>query len=243
MVAYEPPDAVVVAIGAAHRAAPLIAAGSRTLQLAREDRPHLEKLGVATDDLEVLAAHLRELNSMLRDRRVAKNDTPPQMAEVSETMAYLRGWLRTLRVVAAMNLAEDAPALARLASTAPELRMGYPRDMLQACERRLAAAADLKPRLEDCGLTDAFLGRGRRLTAQLATAIGRRDLDPGSLPVMVRRFYIRKGHVFLRTKRLVRAGELAFMRVPQRARAYRVPELEAVKIEAIPSAVKPTAES
>ena len=239
MVAYEPPDAVVVAIGAAHRAQPVIEGASRILRLAQQDHRHLVPLGITHEDLEALAAHVRELNNMLRDRRASKNDTPPQMAEVAETMAQLRGWLRTLRLVASLNLAEDAPALARLASTAPELRGGYPRDLLEEGRRRVTAAADLKPRLEDCGLTDAFLGRGRRLVAQLATAIGKKDIDPQSLTVIVRRFYIRKGQVFLRTKRIARAGELAFIRIAGRARQYRPLELEPVKIEPLPTSVKP----
>ena len=240
MVAYEPPDPVVVAIGAAHRAEPLIAAATRTLALARDDRPHLARLGIADEVLDGLGAHVRELTSMLRDKRAAKNDTPPQMAEVAETMAYVRGWLRTLRLIASVNLAEDAPALTRVASSAPEIRAGYPRDLLEETKQRLIAAADLKPRLEDCGLTDAFLSRGRRLAGQLATAIGKKDIDPGSLTVIVRRFYVRKGQVFLRTKRIARAGQLAFMRHPARAKQYRIPELEPIKVEPIPNAVKPT---
>ena len=239
MVAYEPPDPVVVAIGAAHRAQPLLEAGGRILKLAERDRAHLTKLGLHDADFEALTAHVRELGNMLRDRRAVKNDTPPQMVEVAETMAYLRGWLRTLRLIGSINLGEDAPALRRIASQAPELRPGYPRDLLEESRRRLAAAADLKPRIEDCGLTDAFLGRGRRLATQLQTAIGQRDIDPASLTLIVRRFYVRKGQVFLRTKRFARTGELAFMRIPARARQYRVPELEPVKIEPVPAAVAP----
>ncbi len=237
MVAYEPPDLVVVAIGAAYRAQPVIDAASRILALAQQDQAPLAELSVSTEDLERLSSHVRELTNMLRDRRALKNDTPPQMVEVAETMATLRGWLRTLRQIAVLNLAEDSPALARLSSSAPELRGGYPRDLLDECRRRLTAPADLRPRLEDCGLTNAFLGRGRRLTSQLATAIGDKDIDPGSLTVIVRRFYLRKGQVFLRTKRIARAGELAFVRFPTRARQYRLPELEPVNIEPVPAAV------
>ncbi len=239
MVAYEPPDTVVVAIGAAYRAQPLLDAASRLLALARQDLPHLQPFGVSETDLDALGAHVRELSNMRLDRRALKNDTPPQMLEVCETMAHLRAWLRSLRLLAALNLAEDAPALARLASPAPELRTGYPRDLLDECVRRVAAAADLKPRLEDCGLSDAFLSRGRRLTQRLATAIGKKDIDPASLTVIVRRFYVRKGQVFLRTKRLARAGELAFMRIPTRSRQYRLPEIEPVKSEPLPEAVTP----
>lgn len=240
VVVYEPPDTVVVAIGAAHRAEPLIAAGRRIVDLARRDQPRLAALGISIEELDALNAHVRELNNMLRDKRAAKNDTPPQMAEVAETMVRLRAWLRTLRLVALMNLAEDHPALSRLASTAPELRAGYPRDLLEEVQRRLSAAADLKPRLEDCGLSDAFLGRGRRLGAQLATAIGKNDIDPGSLTVIVRRFYVRKGQVFLRAKRIGRAGELIFMRIPAHARQYRLAELEPTTVEALPVSVKPS---
>ena len=237
MVAYEPPDVVVVAIGAAYRAQPVIDAAFRTHRLAYEDRAPLANLGVSADDLDRLSSHTRELTNMLKDRRALKNDTPPQMVEVAETMAALRGWLRSLRQLAVLNLAEDTPALVRLSSPAPELRGGYPRDLLEECQRRLIAAADLKPRLEDCGLGNAFLGRGRRLTSQLATAIGDEDIDPGSLPVIIRRFYLRKGQVFLRTKRIARAGELTFVRIPTRARQYRLPELEPVNVEPLPAAV------
>ena len=230
---------MVVAIGAAHRAQPVIDASGRVLANARRDFAVLQKAGIRDDDLELLDKQLRELINMQRDPRVTKNDTPPQMLEVAETMAYLRGWLRTLRMVARINLAEDTPALERLVSPAPELRGGYPRDMLQECRRRLSAAADLKPRLEECGLTDAFLGRGRRLAAQLATSIGKKDIDPGSLSVAVRRFYVRKGQVFLRTRRIARTGELVFMRIPSHARQYRLPEIEPVKFEPIVAAVPP----
>ncbi|MEM7675770.1 MAG: hypothetical protein AAF449_07165 [Myxococcota bacterium] len=239
MVAYEPPDTVVVAIGAAHRAEQIVKAASRIHRLAVDDRTQLEAVGLGEEDFEALGAHLRELNSMLRDPRNLKNDTPPQMAEVADTMAHLRGWLRTLRLIARVNLAEDAPALNRIISASPEVRPGYPRDMLEESRRCVTAAADLKPRLEDCGLSDAFLGRGRRLVTQLSTAIGKRDLDPGSLTVLVRRFYVRKGQLFLRTRRIARIGELAFIRVPARVREYRLPELEGVRLEPLPNSVRP----
>lgn len=239
MVAYAPPDNVLIAIGAAFRSEPLTSAAERVLELARADLPRLAPFGASEEDLEGLRGHLDELAGIMGDKRAEKNDTPLQMNELAELMARVRGWLRTLRLIAAINLAADTPALMRVASPAPELLEGYPRDLLEELERRLSAASDLRPRAEEVGLDEAFVGRGRKLAAQLRTAIGREDIDGKNLTVIVRRLYTRKGQVYLRLKRLARAGQVAFTLVPRRAALYHLEEIEPILTEAPPKAVRP----
>src|SRR5262249_24862324 len=125
-----------------------------------------------------------------------------------------------------INLALDTPALVRASSVSPELAEGYARDLLAELDLRVEAARDMKPRLEECGLTSNFLGRGRTLSRQLRTAIGAEDVDPGNLHFTLRRLYMRKGTLFLLLKRLVRAGQLIFAHKPERARLYHLAELE-----------------
>lgn len=239
MVAYQPPDSVLIAVGAAHRLEPLLTAGQRLTPLLKADHAHLEAFGIDEDVVVGLRRLLNELNGMRRNARLLKNDNPVQMTEVPETMAHIRAWLKTLRLIGGLNLALDTPALARISSPAPEMAEGYPRDLLEELRTRLKSAADLKPRLEEVGLDDAFLGRGRKLRAQLETAIGKADIDGANLSLEIRRFYSRKAQTYGLLKRISRAGRLAFIRVPRRAAMYHLDEVEPVVIEPPRKAVRP----
>lgn len=238
VVAYQPPDSVLIAVGAAHRVEPLIAAGRRITPLLREDARRLEPFGIDEDVVVRVRRLLNELTGMSKNSRLMKNDNPVQMTEVPETMAKIRAWLRTLRLIGGLNLALDTPALHRLSSPAPEMAEGYPRDLLEELSVRLKHAADLKPRLEEVGLDDAFLGRGRKLRAQLATAIGKQDIDGANLSLEVRRFYTRKAQLYVLLKRITRAGQLVFVRVPRRAALYHLEEVEPEVLEAPSHAVR-----
>lgn len=240
MVAYQPPDSVLIAIGAAFRADPLLAAEARLGPLLAEDAQALARFGFGEEEAATFRRAGRELRGMVKDTKLAKNDTPVQMEQVPETMAHIRGWLVTLRRIASINLALDAPALERLVSSAPELAESYPRDLLAELDRRLTAAADLKPRLEEVGLTSPFLGRGRKLGSQLRTAIGKEDIDPANLSLPLRRFYNRKARLLLLLKRGVRAGQLAFTLIEERRARYHLRELELPVAEPPPGAVRPT---
>ena len=153
-------------------------------------------------------------------------------------MARIRAWMHTLSLIGGLNLCLDTPALARLTSPAVAMAEGYPRDLLDELTVRLHAAADLKPRLEEVGLDDAFLGRGRKLKNQLATAIGKQDIDGASLSLEIRRFYSRKAQLYVLLKRITRAGQLCFMRVPRRAALYHLNEIEPPVLEPPPRAVR-----
>jgi hypothetical protein len=226
LVAYAPPDRVVLNVGASFRNEPMIAASERVYPLVQKDFAELKALGFDADTVEALASQISDLKSLSKDPRSKKNDTPLAMNEVAETMARARAWMYTLRQIAMVNLALDAPALMRAASVAPELAEGYPRDLLAELELRIEAARDMKPRLEECGLTDNFLGRGRTLARQLKTAIGAEDVNPENLHFTLRRLYMRKGSLYLMLKRLTRAGQLVFAHKPDRARLYHLAELE-----------------
>ncbi|MBK6690475.1 MAG: hypothetical protein IPG45_38765 [Deltaproteobacteria bacterium] len=239
MVAYAPTDPMLVNIGAGLRASLVVASGARLMPLLEQDREALVPFGLVADDLDLLEEQLRELRVMANDPKLKKADTPLQMAELTELMGRIRGWLLSLRQIGAINLTADGPALARLISPAPEFFEGYPRDLLLDLDRRLQAAHDLRPRLEDGGLSEAFMGRGQKLLAQLKTALGAADLDPNNLPLAVRRFYVRKAQVYLGLKRSTRMAQLAFMLVPDRARRYHLDEAEPILPEPPPKAVKP----
>lgn len=243
MVAYSPPDAALIAIGAVVHAEPLIAATDRIVPLIRADLVHLEAFGVVEEEVENLEQRLRELKGMMKDKRVAKNDTPLQMDGVMTSMAHARAWLRTLREIASINLCADTPSLYRIASSEPELAEIIPRDVLEELRAKVKAASDLEPRLEEVGLDQRFLGRGRKLVAQLDTALGRKDVDGADLAVMVRRFYIRKAQVYLFLKRMTRAARIAFVLVPRRRRMYHLDEVEARVVEAPTKAVRPKPQS
>jgi hypothetical protein len=199
--------------------------------LAGEDLASLTQFGIVGEDLEKLEQQIREVKRTMADPRAQKNDTPLQMAELADTMARSRAWLRTLRMIASINLTLDTPALERISSLAPDMIEGYPRDLLAELKKKLNAAADLKPRLEEVGLSDAFLSRGRKLAAQVATAIGKVDIDGDSLHLTVRRLYMRKAQLYLSLKRLTRAGQVAFVSEPDRARGYHMDEIEPVHVE------------
>jgi len=238
VVAYQPPDSVLIAVGAAQRVEPILRAGRRITPILKEDQTRLEPFGVDEDVVVGLRRLLNELSGMSRNRKLVKNDNPVQMTEVPETMAHIRAWLETLRLIGGLNLALDTPALVRLSSPAPEMAEGYPRDLLEELETRLKSASDLKPRLEEVGLDDAFLGRGRKLRAQLRTAIGQTDIDGANLSLELRRFYSRKAQTYVLLKRITRAGRLAFMRVPRRAALYHLEELEPAVLEPPSKAVR-----
>ena len=223
---YQPPDAVVVAIGSAYPGAAVVAAGQRLVGQAEHDREAVEPWGLTAERAGQAATQLDALGGMLRSARAQKHDTSLQMKDAPVLMARVRRWLYTLRLVAGVNLAADTPALYRLASPEPELVEGYPRDLLQELERRLTAASDLAPRLSDAGLDRAFLSTGRRLAGQLRTAVGPRDLRPEDLELELRRLYLRKGTVFLELKRWTRIGQLAHLDDPPRGEAWHLRELE-----------------
>ena len=239
MVVYQPPDEVFIAIGAAYRAEPMLAAEARLGPILEKDVATLTPFGFSEDEVVSVRRMARELRTMMKDPKLAKNDTPVQMEKVPETMAQIRAWLVTLRQLASINLAVDTPALERLASPAPELADSYPRDLLEELDRRIMAASDLKPRLEEIGLTAPFVGRGRKLGMQLRTALGQRDIDPANLGIGLRRFYNRKARLLLRLKRGVRAGHVAFALVDERRALYHLTEIEPLVIEPAPGAVRP----
>lgn len=209
MVCYAPPDAVLMAIGAAQTSAWLLESGYQALKEAKTLKGEIERYGWDEDAEASLERTLRELMRMSRDPKLQKNEHPVQMGEIPSLMDQIRVWLRRLRSLALINLAEDALALARLASPAPELPTGYPRALLDELTVRLRAASDLKPRLEEVGLNERFLGQGRRLHTQLSTAIGKKDLSPADLPLQLRMYYSRKGQAFIAIRRLEQGLKLA----------------------------------
>lgn len=229
MAVYQPPDEVVVAIGAAYPGAALVAAGRRILERCRVEQSALAPYGLSPDDVEQVEEQLDGLARMLTSPRAQKHDTSLQMREVTSLLAEARGWLLTLRLVGGVNLAADTPSLSRVWSAEPERLEGYPRDLLAELEDRLRAAHDLAPRLADAGLTRSFMTRGRKIASQLKTAVGPRDLRPEDLDLEIRRLYVRKGTVFLQLKRWTRLAKLAFVADPRRAAGFDLRELEPVK--------------
>ncbi len=226
MVAYQPPDSVLITVGACQKVEALLKAGKRLSPVVQQDQPHLAAFGIDDEAVIKVRKLLKDLGAMSRDRRLLKNDNPVQMSEVQQTMAEIRGWLRTLRLIGAINLALDTPALQRLSSPAPEMAEGYPRDLLEELKLRLQTAADLQPRLEEVGLDTSFLGRGRKLRSQMQTAIGKDDIKGENLSLQLRRFYARKAQAYLSLKRISRAGQVAFAALPRRAALYHLDEIE-----------------
>lgn len=226
MVEYQPPDRVVVMVGASFRSEPLLAATSRVVALVRRDGATLTKVGLPKDLAERLERLASDVEGTIRDKALAKNDTPLQMGELAETMARARAWLVELREIAVLNLSLDTPALEAVVSAAPEIADGYARDLLTELKRRVRASTELKPRLDDAGLGDPFIKRGQRLVKQIETALGAEDIKPDNLPFKVRRLYTRKGQLFLLLKRTVRAGKHLFRGEPRKAALYHLAELE-----------------
>ncbi|MCK6545795.1 hypothetical protein L6R52_08000 [Myxococcota bacterium] len=231
MVAYVPPDRVILTVGASFRTEPMLAAGARLMPLIRQDAALLAEVGVGTDTATVLDAEISELKNLWGDPRAKKHDTALQMNELAELMARARAWMATLRAIASINLGLDAPSLNRISSVGPELADGYARDVLADLEGRIEAARDMKPRIEECGLSDAFLGRGRTLARQLKTAIGAEDVDAANLHFTVRRLYVKKGGIYMMLKRAVRAGRLVHLVQAARREQYHLEELEPKLVE------------
>jgi len=226
MVAYQPPDNVVLMIGASFRAASIIEAATRLSPVVTRDKPGLVRLGVTENLGPDLLADAQDLQRSLQDPILVKHDTPLQMAGLQELMTRVRVWLTELRDRAALNLFLDRPALLRLWSPMPEVADGYPRDVLRELEERVSGAKDLRPRLEDVGIDDKFVGQGRKYMQQLQTAIGKQDLDGANLAFKQRKFYLKKGQVYLKLKRVVRAGQIAYRDDMERYNDYWLPELE-----------------
>lgn len=226
---YQPPDAVVVALGSAYPTSGLLAAGRRLLTRARDEAEAVALFGLDAHALEETEDLLDGLQRMASGPRAQKHDLSLQMAEAMSLMAEARAWLRTLRLIAGANLAADTPALDRLWSPEPERLEGYPRDLLAELERRLKAARELSPRLADAGLDRGFLVRGQKIAHQLRTAVGPRDLRPEDLDLELRRLYVRKGTVYLILKRWTRIGKLAFVDEPRRAAGWDLREIEPIR--------------
>lgn len=213
-------------VGAAHRGAPLVNAAQRLMPLIRRDLEALVKLGAEDDIDEEIDELIEDLERNLRNASLRKNDTPLQMNEVAENMMAIRGWMVEFRQLAAIELSLDAPSLSSAFSSAPEIRDGYPRDLLAEAVRVVQTAADLRARLEDVGVDDKFVGRGRRLAHQLKTAIGKEDIDPKNLHMKLTRHYMKKGQLHALLKRVVRSGQYMHRRDPQRAAEYHLDEIE-----------------
>jgi hypothetical protein len=235
LVAYAPPDRVILTVGASFRTEPLLKAGNRFVPLVHRDLKALVEVTISREIEQELAFEISDLTTLWKDPRAKKHDTPLPMNEVQELLARARAWMRTLRAIALVNLSLDSPALARVSSPEPELVQGYARDLVADLELRIEAARDVKPRLEEIGLTDAFLGRGRTLLRQLKTAIGAEDPDAANLHFTVRRLYVRKGTLYMMLKRVAHAGRLVHLEDPRRAGEYHLEEIEPLLIEPLKS--------
>lgn len=213
-------------IGASFRAQSLIEAAQRLAQRVRADLGALDRYGVTQAHADELLADAADLVRQLQDAQVKKHDTPLQMAGLQELMAKIRAWLVELRERASLNLLLDRPSLARVWSPMPELADGYPRDVLRELEERVAAAKDLRPRLEDVGVDEKFVGSGRKLVGQLQTAIGKADIDSANLQFKQRRLYMKKGALYVRLKRVSAAGQATFRGDYPARQAYVLVEIE-----------------
>ncbi len=226
MVAYQPPDQVVLMIGASFRAQALIEAAGRLAKLVRRDGARLAPFGITEATGEDLVADANDLVRQLQDAQVKKHDTPLQMAGLTELMAKVRAWLTDLRHRATLNLLLDRPALQRVWSPMPDVANGYPRDVLRELEDRVAAAKDLRPRLEDVGVDEKFVGAGRTLVQQLQTAIGKVDLDAANIQFKQRRLYMKKGILYSKLKRVSAAGLASHADAPEHQAEYVLREIE-----------------
>jgi hypothetical protein len=213
-------------IGASYRSPPLLEALARTIPIIQRDIGALGPVGVTTEDLTELTNGAAEVGRLMRDSVLRKHDTPLQMAEVAETMARVRAWLVELRLLASVNLGLDTPALTRVFSPAPEIADTYVRDLLEELEDKVKAGRDLKPRLEDIGVTEKFLNIGSKLAHQLRNAIGKEDIDAANLHFNTRRLYNRKADLVVLLKRVTRAGRYVFRADPAHASLYHLIELE-----------------
>jgi len=238
MVAYQPPQNVELMIGAGHRSVPLIKATERILDVAAENRAAHIKLGLEDDFDEEMEELVEDLEKNLKTPHIRKNDTPLQMTEVAEIMANVKQWLTEFRALAIIELSLDTPALRRAFSSAPEINDGYPRDLLEELDLRLKAATDLRARLEDIGLTERVISRGKRLAGQLRTAIGKSDLQPENLNRVLVSHYMKKAKLHALLKRVARTGQYAFRKDPDLAGEYHLAELETPKATTAQTAVK-----
>jgi hypothetical protein len=226
VVAYQPPDGVTLMVGASFRAADLACAARRIAPLLQRDAAQVFRFGLEASFPSELVGDADELERALLDPLLKKNDTPLQMSVLTELFAEIRLWLGELRDLAQINLILDRPALVRAVSPLLVTADGYPRDVLHELEDRVAAAKDLRPRLEDVGLDERFLGRGRKLLQQLHTAIGREDIQGDNLAFKVRRFYGRKGQLHTKLKRATAIARAQLRAEPARAAAYHLVEFE-----------------
>lgn len=235
MVAYQPPDHVLASIGAAFPSAAVLSDGRPLLAAASEDRERLAAVGLEEAAILDLEDALTDLEALQSDPKSRRQDTGLQMQNLSQTLAEVRAWLRTLRYTAGIHLAADAPALARLVSAAPEMAEPYPRDQWAELDRRLSACHDLASRWPENNDIKKFIARGEALKKQLWTAIGAEDVQPENLSFAVRRLYLRKGQCILLLKRIQRAGAVAHLSAAARRAAYRLPTLEPELVQAYPS--------
>jgi hypothetical protein len=234
MVAYDPPVPVRIATGAILKTEALLAAATRLLPKIQAEYLLLNQFGLERETVEIIEESIPEVRNLAKNPKVRKHDTPFQMGEVLDLMAETRAWLRTLRMIASVNLSLDQPALHRLASPEPELIESYPRDLLRDLERRLRAVGDLKSRLRDAGLTDKFIDRGQKLYVQLQTAIGAQDVGAEDLSFPQRQLYARRFDLYSRLKRAVRLAQLAFLESPKQAADFHLDELEPRLVQPLP---------
>ncbi|MBI4815723.1 MAG: hypothetical protein HY791_05685 [Deltaproteobacteria bacterium] len=228
MAIYQPPERVILSIGAAFRVASLTACARRLTPLARRDEAELLALGFSDDPVpaEALRIEVKDVEGLFGDKTLKKHDTPLPMSQVSDLMSKARKWLVELREIASLNLAHDQPSLVRVWSPMPEIRDGYPRDLLEDLELRLTAASDLKPRLDDGGLKEKFLSEGHKLAIQLRTAIGEKDFTLDDLQFKKRKFYLKKGGLFILCKRIARGGRIIWRADTRRADEYHTREID-----------------
>ena len=201
-------------------------ATERILDVVSSDKRSIVQLGLHDDFDEELEELVEDLQRYLKDPQIRKNDTSLQMNEVAETMAEIRAWLIELRMLAALELSLDTPTLKAAFSSAPEICDPYPRDLLEELVKKCGVAKDLRARLEDVGVNDRFVSRGKRLAHQLRTAIGKEDLDKTNLQMKIVRHYMKKGRLLMLLKRVSRAGQFAFRKNPEHARQYHLDEVE-----------------
>lgn len=207
-----------VELGLSVQTGPLIAWATEQLDAAKSRQARLDRRGATAPFLKELQTLVGTVAEFQLKAGKKKAPLPPALTETqrirSEAMAYRQEAKQIVKIE--FGTCPDAQQKFR-----PGVRTG---GLLSNLRRELecvvAVLREHAPQLAWLGVDDAFIGAGESLVCKLNEAQMQLDAAIRSLPPALAGHCVAKGQLYDLCRKLVRIGQLAFLKEPEQAASF-----------------------